>query len=42
MPTGISALIVGHAYRLNQRMIATVIVWSTAVVLIGGLFASGL
>lgn len=42
MPTGISALIVGHAYRLNQRMIATIIVWSTAIVLTGGLVAATL
>lgn len=40
MPTGINSLIVGHAYRLNQRMIATIIVWSTAVVLTGGLAVS--
>jgi predicted permease len=42
MPTGINSLIVGHAYRLNQRMIATIIVWSTAVALVGGLVASAL
>lgn len=37
MPTGINSLIVGHAYGLDQRLIATVIVWSTLVVLAGGL-----
>lgn len=34
MPSGINCLLVGHAYGLNQRMIATVIVWSTIVVLV--------
>lgn len=33
MPSGISCLIIGHAYQLNQRMVATVIVWSTIIVL---------
>ncbi len=37
MPTGINSLVVGHAYGLNQRVIATIIVWSTATVLLGGL-----
>jgi predicted permease len=37
MPTGVNSLLVGHAYGLNQRLIATVIVWSTIVVLVGGL-----
>lgn len=37
MPTGINSLIVGHAYGLDQRLIATVIVWSTAAVLVVGL-----
>lgn len=37
MPTGINSLIVGHAYGLDQRLIATVIVWSTAAVLVAGL-----
>ncbi len=36
MPTGISSLIVGHAYGLDQRMIATTIMWSTAAVLVVG------
>jgi predicted permease len=30
MPTGINSLVVGHAYGLDQRLIATIIVWSTA------------
>jgi hypothetical protein len=28
---------VGHAYGLDQRLIATIVVWSTAIVLVGGL-----
>jgi malate permease and related proteins len=42
MPTGINSLIVGHAYGLDQRLIATVIVWSTAAVLVVGLVAAAL
>jgi predicted permease len=37
MPTGINSLIVGHAYGLEQRLIATIIVWSTSVVMLVGL-----
>jgi predicted permease len=37
MPSGINSLIVGHAYGLDQRLIATIVVWSTAIVLVGGL-----
>jgi hypothetical protein len=37
MPSGINALIVGHNYGLDQRLIATVICWSTAAVLAVGL-----
>lgn len=37
MPSAIGALIVGHAFRLNQRLIATAIVWSTIVVLAAGI-----
>lgn len=40
MPSGINSLIVGHAYGLDQRLIATVIVWSTAAVLLVGLLLS--
>jgi malate permease and related proteins len=36
MPAAISSLIVGQAYGLDQRLIATVIVWSTATVLLVG------
>jgi predicted permease len=36
MPSGVNGLIVGHAFGLDQRMIATTIVWSTLVVLIVG------
>jgi predicted permease len=37
MPSGINSLIVGHAYGLDQRLIATIVVWSTGIVLVGGL-----
>jgi predicted permease len=37
MPSGISSLIVGHSFGLDQRLIATIIVWSTIVVLVSGL-----
>ncbi len=36
MPSGVNSLIVGHAYGLDQRLIATVIVWSTAAALVVG------
>lgn len=42
MPSGINSLIVGHAYGLDQRLIATVIVWSTAAVLLVGLVVAAL
>jgi hypothetical protein len=37
MPSGINSLVVGHAYGLDQRLIATIIVWSTMLTLIVGL-----
>lgn len=37
MPAGINSLVVGHAFGLDQRLIATIIVWGTAIVLVGGL-----
>jgi predicted permease len=40
MPSGVNALLVGHAFGLDQRLIATVIVWSTMAVLLVGLLAS--
>jgi predicted permease len=39
MPSGINSLIVGHAYGLDQRRIATIIVWSTLLVLLAGVVA---
>jgi predicted permease len=30
MPAGINSLVVGHAYGLDQRLIATIIVWGTS------------
>ncbi len=40
MPTGITTLIVGQAFGLEQRFIATAIVWSTAAVLLAGLLVA--
>jgi malate permease and related proteins len=34
MPTGLSSLIVGHSYGLDQRLIATSILWSSLVVVV--------
>jgi predicted permease len=42
MPTGINSLIIGHAYGLDQRLIATIIVWSTIVAVLAGLVGSAL
>jgi len=42
MPTGVTSLVVGHAYGLDQRLIATIIVWSTAFALIAFLVISAL
>jgi len=36
MPCGINGLIVGHAFGLDQRLIATSIVWSTLLVVAVG------
>ncbi len=40
MPSGVNALLVGHAFGLDQRLIATAIVWSTAAVLLVGVLAA--
>ncbi len=37
MPTGVNSLLVGHAYGLDQRLIATAILWSTMIVVVVGL-----
>lgn len=42
MPCGINSLLVGHAYGLDQRLTATIIVWSTMIGLAGGLLLSAL
>jgi predicted permease len=42
MPTGVSSLIVGQAYGLDQHLIATIILWSTAAVLVAGLVIAAL
>jgi predicted permease len=41
MPTGINTLLVGHAYGLDERQIATTVAWSTVAALaLGLIFAS--
>jgi predicted permease len=40
MPSGVNALLVGHAFGLDQRLIATAIVWSTIAVLVVGSLAA--
>ena len=40
MPSGVNALLVGHAFGLDQRLIATAIVWSTGAVLLVGVGAT--
>lgn len=37
MPTGINALVVSHAYGLDNRIVAETITWSTAVVIVAAL-----
>lgn len=37
MPTGINAMVVSHAYGLDNRIVAETIVWSTAVVVVAAL-----
>jgi predicted permease len=37
MPTGINALVVSHAYGLDNRIVAESITWSTAIVVAGAL-----
>lgn len=39
MPTGLSALIVSHAYGLDNRTIAEAITWSTAIVVAGAMIS---
>jgi predicted permease len=40
MPTGITSLVVGQAYGLDQHLMARIIVWSTGVVLIVALIVA--
>ncbi len=37
MPTGINALVVSHAYGLDNRIVAETITWSTAIVILAAL-----
>jgi predicted permease len=34
MPTGLNTLVVGHAYELDLRMIASTIVWTSLIVIV--------
>ncbi len=40
MPSGIMSLVIGHAYGLDQRLIATVIVWGTLLAITVGTIVS--
>ncbi len=39
MPTGLNALIVSHAYGLDNRIVAEVVTWSTMIVVAGALIS---
>jgi predicted permease len=39
MPTGINALVVSHAYGLDNRIVAETITWSTAIVIVAALMS---
>ncbi len=39
MPTGINALVVSHAYGLDNRIVAEAITWSTAIVIVAALLS---
>jgi predicted permease len=39
MPTGINALVVSHAYGLDNRIVAETITWSTAIVVLAALIS---
>lgn len=34
MPSGVTGLIIGYAYGLEQRLIATIIVWTTLIAVV--------
>ena len=40
MPTGLNGLVVAHAYGLDVRYAASVVAWSTSIVLVVGLIAT--
>jgi predicted permease len=42
MPTGINALVVSHAYGLDNRIVAETITWTTAVVIVAALVSLAL
>ena len=42
MPTGLNAMVVSHAYGLDNRIVAEAIVWSTAIVVVAALVSVAL
>jgi predicted permease len=39
MPTGLNAMVVSHAYGLDNRTVAEIVTWSTAIVIVGALIS---
>jgi predicted permease len=39
MPTGLNAMIVSHAYGLDNRTVAEAITWSTAIIVVAALIS---
>ena len=37
MPTGLNAMVVSHAYGLDNRIVAEAVTWSTAIVILAAL-----
>ncbi len=37
MPTGLNAMVVSHAYGLDNRIVAEAVTWSTAIVIVAAL-----
>jgi predicted permease len=40
MPTGLNAMVVSHAYGLDNRVVAEIVTWSTAVVIVVALVST--
>ena len=39
MPTGLNAMVVSHAYGLDNRIVAEAVTWSTAIVIVAALLS---